>query len=76
MGDGVFFRNGARRLLITFLLYMPLFMPEDCNLPSLRKLIWSSSDIQKEIAIEMQTSDWLSGLLKDYGNALAEMLKC
>jgi len=75
MGDGVFFRNGARRLLITFLLYMPLFMPEDCNLPTLRKLVWSSSDEQKEIAAEMQDSDWLSGLLQDYGNALSEMLK-
>jgi len=75
MGDGVFFRNGARRLLITFLLYMPLFMPSDCNLPTLRKLVWSSSDTKKQIAFEMQDSDWLNGLLHDYGNALAEMLK-
>lgn len=75
MGDGVFFRNGARRLLITFLLYMPLFMPETCNLPTLRKLIWSSSAEQELIASEMQSSDWLSGLLQDYGNALIEVLR-
>ncbi len=75
MGDGVFFRNGARRLITTFLLYMPLFMPSSCNLPSLRKLIWSSSETKKQIASEMQNSDWLNGLLHDYGNALAEMLK-
>lgn len=75
MGDGVFFRNGARRLLITFLLYMPLFMPENCNLPALRKLVWSSSNEQKRIASEMKNSDWLSGLLQDYGTALKEMLK-
>ncbi len=75
MGDGVFFRNGARRLLITFLLYMPLFMPSDCNLPTLRKLIWSSSEDKKQIAVEMRDSDWLNGLLHDYGNALSEMLK-
>lgn len=75
MGDGVFFRNGARRLLITFLLYMPLFIPETCNLPTLRKLVWSSSEEQNSIASEMQSSDWLSGLLQDYGNALIEMLR-
>jgi len=75
MGDGVFFRNGARRLLITFLLYMPLFMPSECNLPNLRKLIWSSAEAKKQIAFEMQNSDWLNGLLHDYGNALAEMLR-
>ncbi len=75
LGDGVFFRNGARRLLITFLLYMPLFMPETCNLPTLRKLIWSSSEDKMQIANAMQESDWLNGLLHDYGNALAEMLK-
>lgn len=75
MGDGVFFRNGARRLLIGFLLYMPLFMPDICTLPNLRKLVWSSSHEQEIIAAKMQSSDWLSGLLQDYGNALAEMLR-
>jgi type IV secretion system protein VirD4 len=75
MGDGAFFRGGARRLLTTFLLYLPLFMPENCNLPNLRKLVWATSEKQESIAYEMQTSNWLSGLLQDYGNALAEMLR-
>jgi len=75
MGDGVFFRNGGRKLIITFLLYMAVFMPDSCTLPTLRKLIWSRSGKQKAIAFEMRSSDWLHGLLQDYGNGLAEMLK-
>ncbi len=74
MGDGIFFRNGGRRLLITFLLYMPLTMPDKCSLPTLRKLIWSSTEKQKKIAEEMKSSDWLAGLLQDYGNSLEDML--
>ncbi len=75
MGDGVFFHNGGRRLIITFLLYMAVFMPDQCTLPTLRKLIWAGSNKQKAIAIEMRSSDWLHGLLQDYGNGLAEMLR-
>ena len=75
MGDGVFFRNGGRRLIITFLLYMAVFMPDQCTLPTLRKLIWAGSNKQKAIAFEMRSSDWLHGLLQDYGNGLAEMLR-
>lgn len=75
MGDGMFFRNGGRRLIITFLLYMAVFMPDQCTLPTLRKLIWAGSNKQKAIAFEMRSSDWLHGLLQDYGNGLAEMLR-
>jgi len=44
VGDGRFFRSGARRLLITFLLYMVAFTPGECSLPTLRRHIWSSSE--------------------------------
>lgn len=75
MGDGVFFRNGARRLIMALLLYLAFFMPKNCNLPMLRKLVWSSSEELKVIANKLKESNFLSGLLHDYGNALSEMLK-
>lgn len=74
MGDGVFFRNGGRRLIIALLLYMAVFMPNACTLPMLRKLVWSTSEKKADLAEEMQQSDWFSGLLQDYGNALSDML--
>ncbi|MBL3588676.1 MAG: type IV secretory system conjugative DNA transfer family protein [gamma proteobacterium endosymbiont of Lamellibrachia anaximandri] len=74
MGDGVFFRNGGRRLIIALLLYMAVFTPSACTLPMLRKLVWSTSEKKADLAEEMQQSDWFSGLLQDYGNALSDML--
>jgi type IV secretion system protein VirD4 len=74
MGDSVFFRNGARRLIIALLLYMTMFTPSTCTLPMLRKLVWSSSEEKAAISIKMQQSDYFSGLLQDYGNALSDML--
>lgn len=75
MGDGVFFRNGARRLIIALLLYLAVFISESCNLPTLRKLVWSTNEEKAEIASKLQESEFLSGLLQDYGNALSEMLR-
>jgi len=74
MGDGAFFRNGARRLIIALLIYMAVFKPDRCNLPTLRTLVWSTNEAKLEIANKMQEKDWLAGLLQDYGNALADML--
>lgn len=74
MGDGVFFRNGARRLIITLLIYMAVFTPDKCNLTTLRKLVWSTNYEKESIAVKMRDTDWFSGLLQDYGNALLDML--
>ncbi|MES9993992.1 MAG: type IV secretory system conjugative DNA transfer family protein [Candidatus Thiodiazotropha sp.] len=74
IGDGVYFRNGARRLIRALLLYMAVFMPDRCTLPTLRKLVWSTSEEKRDIAEQMQESDFLSGVLNDFGNALQEML--
>jgi type IV secretory pathway TraG/TraD family ATPase VirD4 len=74
-GDGKFFRGGARRLIIAGLLYLAAFDPKHCTLPRLRTLIWSTSEEKRTIASEMQGVDWFGGLLRDYGNALAEMLE-
>jgi type IV secretory pathway TraG/TraD family ATPase VirD4 len=38
-GDGKFFRSGARRLVIAFLLYLAAFTPAACPLPKLRALV-------------------------------------
>jgi type IV secretion system protein VirD4 len=74
MGDGIFFRNGGRRLILALLLYMAVFKADTCNLPTLRKLVWSSSEEKAVIAKQLQESKWFSGLLQDYGNALSDML--
>lgn len=75
MGDGVFFRNGARRLIISLLIYMAVFMPDTCNLSTLRKLVWSTSEKKMAIAFKMRETEWFGGLLEDYGNALLDMLQ-
>lgn len=74
-GDGVFFRNGGRRLLVTFLLYLAAFEPARCTLPGLRSAIWSSDDEKHAIAAKMKASTLFAGLLREYGNALADGLE-
>lgn len=74
-GDGKFFRGGARRLIIACLLYLTAFHPRECHLPKLRTRIWSTSEEKQAIASAMQGVDWFGGLLRDYGNALSEMLE-
>jgi type IV secretion system protein VirD4 len=73
-GDGVFFRNGGRRLIVTFLLYLCAFQPEKCTLPGLRSCVWASEAEKFAIAAKMQGSPLFSGLLREYGNALADGL--
>lgn len=73
-GDGVFFRNGGRRLIVTFLLYLCAFDPEKCTLPGLRSCVWASEAEKFAIAARMQGSPLFSGLLREYGNALADGL--
>lgn len=74
MGDGIFFRNGARRLIIAFLLYMAVFEPNACTLPKLRKHIFSTHDQKIAVAQKLKETSWFSGLLEDYGHALEDML--
>ena len=75
VGDGVFFRNGGRRLIVTSLLYLCAFAPKKCTLPGLRSCIWSSEIEKKAMAAQMQGSEMFSGLLREYGNALADGLE-
>jgi len=74
VSDGEFFRNGGRRLITALLLYLAVFDPNQCNLPALRKLVWSDSATKESVAAKLKSHDWFAGLLQDYGNALAEML--
>lgn len=74
-GDGRFFRGGGRRLLTAMMLYLAVFEPANCHFPFLRKLIWSTSDEKRVIAAKMQSTTWFGGLLRDYGNMLADMLE-
>ncbi|MCB9987721.1 MAG: type IV secretory system conjugative DNA transfer family protein [Rhodospirillales bacterium] len=73
-GDGAFFANGGRRLLIALLLYLAVFIPTECHLPKLRQLVWSTDEEKRKIARHMQECNWFGGLMKEYGNALADML--
>ena len=73
-GDGLFFRNGGRRLIVTFLLYLAAFEPEHCTLPGLRACVWASDAQKFAMAAKMQGSPLFSGLLREYGNALADGL--
>ena len=73
-GDGVFFRNGGRRLITTFLLYLAVLEPEKCTLPGLRRCLWSSDEQKLVIAAKMQGCTLFGGLLRDYGNALFDGL--
>lgn len=75
IGNGKFFRDGARRLITTGILYLAAFKPGECNLPRLRSLIWTTSEEKRRIAEELQSVDWFHGILRDYGNELAEMLE-
>lgn len=74
-GDGIFFRNGGRRLLVTFMLYLAAFEPKRCTLPGLRSAVWSSEAEKFAIATKMQGSNLFAGLLREYGNALADGLE-
>ena len=74
MGDGMFFRNGGRRLIITFLLYLAVLEPDKCTLPGLRRCLWSSDAEKLAIAGKMQACTLFGGLLRDYGNALFDGL--
>ncbi|MCL4677154.1 MAG: type IV secretory system conjugative DNA transfer family protein [Alphaproteobacteria bacterium] len=74
-GDGIFFRNGGRRLIVTFLLYLAAFEPRTCTLPGLRACVWSSEAEKFAIAAKMQGSKLFAGLLREYGNALADGLE-
>ena len=74
-GDGIFFRNGGRRLLVTFMLYLAAFDPKNCTLPGLRSSVWSSEAEKFAIAAKMQGSNLFAGLLREYGNALADGLE-
>lgn len=74
-GDGQFFRSGARRLITAMMLYMAVYQPSLCNLPSLRRLIWASDEEKLAVAQELQSKDWFGGLLQDYGNSLTDMLR-
>lgn len=74
-GDGIFFRNGGRRLLVTFMLYLAAFEPARCTLPGLRSAVWSSEAEKFAIAAKMQGSNLFAGLLREYGNALADGLE-
>jgi type IV secretion system protein VirD4 len=74
-GDGIFFRNGGRRLLVTFMLYLAAFEPARCTLPGLRSAVWSSEAEKFAMAAKMQGSNLFAGLLREYGNALADGLE-
>jgi type IV secretion system protein VirD4 len=74
-GDGIFFRNGGRRLLVTFMLYLAAFDPKNCTLPGLRSAVWSSEAEKYAIAAKMQGSPLFAGLIREYGNALADGLE-
>lgn len=74
-GDGIFFRNGGRRLLVTFMLYLAAFEPARCTLPGLRSAVWSSEAEKYAIAAKMQGSKLFAGLIREYGNALADGLE-
>lgn len=74
-GDGIFFRNGGRRLLVTFMLYLAAFEPARCTLPGLRSAVWSSEAEKFAMAAKMQGSPLFAGLLREYGNALADGLE-
>lgn len=74
-GDGVFFRNGGRRLIVTFLLYLAAFEPRNCTLPGLRACVWSSEAEKHAIAAKMKASPLFAGLLREYGNALSDGLE-
>jgi type IV secretion system protein VirD4 len=69
-----FFRDNAHNMLIALMLYLAAFDPARCHLPQLRKLVWSTSDGLSDIASQLQGVDWFGGLLKEYGNALADLL--
>ena len=73
-GENLVFRAGGRRLIITFLLYLAVFQPEDCHPVMLRELVWASIERMEMIAHRMKHSDELRGLIKSYGNQLANML--
>ena len=73
-GDGFFFRNGGRRLIVTFLLYLAAFEPRKCTLPGLRACVWASEAGKHAIAATMQGSNLFSGLVREYGNALFDWL--
>jgi len=74
VSNGEFFCNGGRKLITALLLYLAVFESDKCNLPALRKLVWSDSETKAAIAEKLKSNDWFSGLLQDYGNALADML--
>jgi type IV secretion system protein VirD4 len=74
-GDGIFFRNGGRRLLVTFMLYLAAFDPKNCTLPGLRSAVWSSEAEKYAIAAKMQGLPLFAGLIREYGNALADGLE-
>ncbi len=74
-GDGIFFRNGGRRLIVTFLLYLAALEPDKCTLPGLRACVWSSEFEKRSMASVMQNTEMFSGLLREYGNALADGLE-
>lgn len=69
-----FFRKGARRFLISLLLYLAVFEKGQCHLPGLRNLVWASTERKQEIAEIMKYCNAYGGLLKDYGNHLAELV--
>ncbi|MEW8417749.1 MAG: type IV secretory system conjugative DNA transfer family protein [Candidatus Thiodiazotropha endolucinida] len=73
-GDGVFFDNGGRGLFIALLLYLAVLLPEECHLPKLRQLVWSSDEEKRKIAKKMKACQLFGGLIRQYGNALANML--
>jgi len=72
--SGAFFRNGGRKLLVALMLYLAVFKPRECNLPTLRDLVWSSSEEKLAIANELTDAPLLTSLLKGYGNTLIELL--
>ncbi len=75
-GNDKVFIDGAKRILVALLLHMAAIgKPEDCHLPRLRQLVWADHAQLKLIAVQLQESDGLRGLLKEYGNQLNNLLK-
>ena len=74
-GNDFIFRENARRLLITFILYLACYKPFECNPCRLRQLVMASDDELVAIANMMSNSEKEGGLIKTYGNMLLHDLK-
>lgn len=74
-GENPFFRNGAVRLLAGYMIFLSTIRPWQCHLPGLNALVWSSEEERNEIVALMKANNKAGGLVRKYGNHLADLLK-